>query len=337
MKTKKLLLKFRPLEPYFFGDENSIHFNNSNRYFVSSLPEPSAMTVLGTLRYAVLEQNGLLHADGRYSPEEQQINARYIGENSFRLEQTDPYGMVCSLSPLFLVGPCNELYIKLPLNHRFAGTSDRYIPMALGAPVQTSYGLLRLPAPEELSLKVSLENQYMCVETGLIRDDLFSDFMKVTNNLGKPTDNFLKKNLKLLKPGFSFGVIAELEEGCHLESTLCHMGREKCGFSLTVEEGFCLEDRLQNGYLGRVAKGFSYALGDLVLKVPASYTAFATVQTKNLRYLSTQADSSRIHQSQVLHSVIRAGSVFYCREDLHLYGSDRFGINRIITFGGNDT
>ncbi len=331
---KKYLLTFHPLEPYFFGDENTIRFDNSNRYFVTSLPVPSAMTILGTLRYTILEQNGLLRANGQYTPQEQQENARYIGTNSFRPEQDTPYGMIHSISPLFLVGPDDRIYIKLPLNHQFGSHTGIYTPMAMGEPVQTSYGVMRLPIPNALSVKDIQDNAYMCIQTGEIIDGLFSDHVQVTYSQTLLTDGFTKKSMKRLKPGFRFGVIAQVSSECVLQDSTCYMGREKSAFSLSVREGFDLEEQIQSGYLGRNASGFGYACSDLILQQPPQYSAFAVTHIKNLRYLSTLPATTQISQSQALHCVICAGSVFYQPKDLVLLGSNRFGMNSIITFGG---
>ncbi len=276
--TRKYLLKLRPLEPYFFGDENTIRFDNTNSYFVSSLPVPSAMTILGMLRYTILEQNGLLHSDGRYTQEEIQVNTRYVGAGSFRPDTTDQ-GMIQSISPLFLMDREDHVYIKLPMNHK--SSRDLYTPIALGAPIETSFGQIALPAKGDLKAKdLVKEDQYVCVDTGRVRQNVFSDFLKVTNNLSQPTDGFLKKNMKQLESCFCFAGVVELEDNCILRSGICHMGREKSAFALTVEPGFDLEERIRNGWLGKVSAGFQYALGDLILRSPPAYSAFAMANVK---------------------------------------------------------
>ena len=59
----RYLLRFTPLEPYFFGNERGLKYpgNKSqyqNLYFVRSENTPSQTTILGTLRFLVLQANG---------------------------------------------------------------------------------------------------------------------------------------------------------------------------------------------------------------------------------------------------------------------------------------
>ncbi len=355
--TNKFLVKLTPLEPYFFGDENTIRFDDTNRYFVTSLDTPSAMTIMGMLRYTILEQNGLLAPSGRYSPEAQQRNAQYIGSHSLdptKAEQT--FGKIQSVSPLFLMDPQGDILIKLPLNHKMrqpkkpdepeAALAAVYTPMRMGSVQETSFGSLCLPEPGEFHAKETVRScMYVRAKDGRIlmsgdsiEENLFSTFVKVTNDNSKLQDGFVKKAMKRLKPGYSFAVLVELGEGCVLHDTVCYMGREKSAFSLTVEEsGLDLDHEIRVGLGSRITQGFSYALSDLLLTRPPKYTAFAMTDVTNLRYLTTQAGSTRISQGPALYCVVRAGSVFYHEEDLQLTGGRQFGINHIITFGGNQT
>lgn len=51
----KYLIKLRPLEPYFFGDENTFRIGEENRYYISSILTPAASIILGTFRYELLK------------------------------------------------------------------------------------------------------------------------------------------------------------------------------------------------------------------------------------------------------------------------------------------
>ena len=59
--VKKYLVTFKPVEPYFFGNEKNFAFRGqekqmqlSNSYFIRSEKMPAQTTLLGVLRYLLL-------------------------------------------------------------------------------------------------------------------------------------------------------------------------------------------------------------------------------------------------------------------------------------------
>ncbi len=332
--AKKLLLRLKPLEPFFFGDENTIRFDKTNRYYVTSINTPSAMTVMGTLRYVLLEQNGLLR-NGNYSEQEAKAAALLIGEHSFAPGGDTSYGAIKSVSPLFLMKG-DEIYIKTPLNHKTA--CDKYSPIELGGTFQTSYGSIRLPKDKEFNPKNTVtDGSYVNISTLELCDSVFKDFVKVTNKVGSENEGFMKKCFKCLNADFSFAVVAELEDTARLENSICYMGREKSSFALQVSEGFDIEERIRESEFAKRCEGFSYAFSDIVVCEAVDYTDYAMVGIKNLRYLETRIHNGAVSVSRgaTLHNVISAGSVFYGTLKTQILGNDLFGINKIIDFGGS--
>ncbi len=334
--TKKVLIKITPLEPYFFGDENTIRIGETNRYYVTSMNTPSAMTIMGMLRYTLLEQAGYLKENG-YSNDEIKRNNNLIGSQSFSPEIKD-YGAIKAVSPLFLMNGNDDIYIKCPLNLKLVG--DKFSPIKLSeTEVLTSHGKIRLPAKDEYSAKTTVgDGMYVNIENLSVENDIFSDFVKITNQKYSQEKGFMKKCFKVLKKGFCFAISVELDESATLKNTICYMGREKSSFALSVLDvsEFSLENKLADSALNSTGN-FYYALSDIILNKAPDYKAFAMVNIKNLRYLNTKTDSDgkiSITRGSTLHSVISAGSVFYGEPKLDIYGNDKFGINKIVNFGG---
>ncbi len=337
--TKKYLVKIKPLEPYFFGDENTIRIGEENRYYVSSLLTPTATTIMGMLRYVILEQNGLLQPNGIYNDKQYEKNVEYIGASSFVPGYEENYGYIKSVSPLFLMKG-NEKFIKTPLNHKTSET--KYTALKLNREVETSYGKIVMPAEKEYDVKNTVgDNSYVNIVTGeIVKNDyeknyyLFKPFEKITCQKNSKENGFMKKVFQVLDKDFCFAVIAELDEKVEFANTTCSMGREKSSFALEASSGFDICKEIEDGYIGKNSCGFSYAFGDIVLKEKPNYTAFAMINTKNLRYLQTEGNNTKISRSGVLHNVVSAGSIFYNDNDVNPYGNDKFGLNKIITFGG---
>ncbi len=343
--SKKILIKITPLEPYFFGDENTIRFDDTNKYYVSSMNTPSAATIMGMLRYTLLKQADYLKENG-YSNDEIKRNNNLIGSQSFSPEIKD-YGAIKAVSPLFIMERDNidDIYIKLPLNHKYSMdlngkyTPLQYTPIELSQQsYETSHGPIMLPKQGEFSGKfIVTDDMYVNINNLNICYEMFSDFVKITNRKGASDKGFMKKCFKVLKKDFCFAILVELDESATLKNTICYMGREKSSFALSVEDAsFSLEDKITKSALSKTGE-FSYALSDIILNKAPDYKAFAMVNIKNLRYLNTETkpdEKISITRGSTLHSVISAGSVFYGKPELDIYGNDKFGINKIIKFGG---
>ena len=62
---RKYLLNIKPLEPYTFGDEKGFSFkgaDESGSYIMTSKKMPEQTTIIGMIRYLVLESQGLINA-----------------------------------------------------------------------------------------------------------------------------------------------------------------------------------------------------------------------------------------------------------------------------------
>jgi len=331
---KKYLLRFTPLEPYFLGGENTFRVNQRSKYFAASLPVPSATTVLGTLRYLLLELNGALNSDGKYTPQQQQVCDALIGPKSYCVGGENKFGKLLSVSPVFLTDG-EAFYIKTPLNCKVACLQTNYQAMELGQQqYATSFGCsLRFPLPGNYSAKDTVSEQsYMRLSDGKILNDLFLPVTKVGITKGKPDQAFFKKTYYSLKKGFSFAVIAEFDGDLSAENTFCHMGREKSPFLLqATETDLDIESEIKVSLAARSGTAFYYVFGDTFVQDPFSYSDFALVQTAYVRMLRSDIRNQALNVtcSDAFYQLLRAGSVLY-GDDLHNGFETNMGYNKII-------
>ena len=330
----KFLIKLTPIGPYFFGDENAFRFGEKiESYYIKSLPVPPMTSVIGMLRYVLLEESGVIKVDGNYDKSSREKMNELIGENGYSVELENSMGKIADLSPLFIVDENGGKYIQTPLNHK---TSENiYTPLAMRAEtIKTSHGDIKLPIMEEFNAKDTVGISYMNIRTKKIEKELFLEEERVGINKKKTDEAFFKKMYYNLKSGYSFAFVADIDFA--LKDTICYMGREKSAFKLTalpVEEKYDVINEIQNNF----DYSFSYAMSDLILKEKIKYSDYAMVQTGSVRMLKTEYDAGKlkIRRHETRYNVIKAGSVFMKCPDKDNFYKDAFGLNKIIELGGS--
>lgn len=332
--SEKYLVRFTPREPYFFGGENTFRTGDTSRYYISSLTEPSASTLIGVLRYVLLEQNGLLKTNGKYSPAEKAACDELIGPSSFTVGKKNSFGKLKSISPLFLT--CgSDFYIKTPLNCRASGVGKAYEPFAMSdEAVFTSFGKkMRFPLKDEYKCKNPVSGEsFMSLSDRSIIDELFLRTERVGIAKKLKENGFFKKEYCLLKEGFSFAVVIELEDGVKLGDGLCYMGREKSAFSLSVEKTELNIEKLICECLAKASDDeFYYVFGDTFVEETFEYTDFAMIRTDVIRMLSTKTekDTLKITCCNEFYQVLKAGGVMYAN-DITVSGDTEYGFNKIV-------
>ena len=128
------LIKFKPIDPWFFGNEKSFAFPGSTAesgyrvsYFARSETLPSQSAILGTLRYLMLPHK---KAWKDYSEDEIKQNNDAVGKESFDIdykptesEPTQEFGCIKKISPVFIMKN-DEILIPLPLVHNAKKSDD---------------------------------------------------------------------------------------------------------------------------------------------------------------------------------------------------------------------
>lgn len=325
-------ITLKPCEAYFFGDENTFRIGEEKEsYFIKSLKVPAATSIIGMLRYVLLEQSGLLKTDRVYTDSERAEMSKLIGANGYCVgENENDLGEIKSISPLFIVDEDEVMYIPAPLNHK--SSEKIFTPIKLSEECyETSFGKIRMPLEKEFNPKETVGDWYMNVETGEIVKDMFEEEERVGIDKKNHKDAFFKKSYVRIKDGYSFAFECVIE--AELKSTVCYMGREKSAFIMTVEE---IERDVVKELEDKFDGSFYYAFSDLVITKDVTYNDFAMIKQGSVRMLTSGYKEGRLMISRnAKHlNVIKSGSVFYAESDTKMFYKDNYGFNRIIKLGG---
>ena len=187
------LVKMTPLESYCFGTDQSAPYigaenGGKGTYFIRSKELPEQTTLLGTLRYMILESQGLLKENFDYTPEERQQMAACIGSESFQFisEKKQNFGYIKEISPLFIISPEGHICIKNPLNNK---ADEGYDPMKMtDRTFETSEGPVHLPMQDEYNAKEGYADGYYDLSSGRIYRDLFKKIIITGNRKNRRPD-----------------------------------------------------------------------------------------------------------------------------------------------------
>lgn len=345
----KYLVKMTPLEPYSFGTDQGFEYPGEKKtgkesYFVRSKEIPEQTTILGLLRYLVLQNQGLLKTDFTYTDDERRKMEECIGAESFSFEKdsVQDFGYIQSISPVFLVNKENQIYIRNPFHNK---AKNNYKPMQMEEGFETSAGVISLPKKGEFDAKEWYASGYYNLTTGIIKEnhDLF-DKKIITGNRkneknGSDDDSYFKRELITLNREYSFAVFTEAKE--LPKKTIGYMGKKKSAFLVEAEE---VDDI---NLIGMVESAFSgdsevwyYALSDLVVDKALMYNEFCIVEEKTLRNLETvhKEDNHlrKLKKSEIRYHLIQSGSVFYkeCSVKPQNENCKKIGYNHLVHLGG---
>ena len=338
----RYLIRFTPMESYFFGNERGLNYPGSmsqyqNLYFVRGENTPLQTTLLGALRFMLLQKHGRKPDDfsklkGKEEVEKDKQNGldsvneeELIGKNSFNPEnkQDQSFGVIKKLSPVFLTDTIGVHYIPAPMDHNLAdkekNTDDfvEYAPFGHYKKMRTADG--EKLYTEEYDLKKGVVSGFMSLVDGGIHDDLFSGSLRVGINREEQKDGFFKKEYKCLKNGFSFAVYCDLDEAWENMPETVFLGQGHSTFCVQAERaddhaGIEQETldffRRRHTLVGREKKyTLLYCLGDSFMlpvteedKVKGIYDGllFAVTDTRDFRSMQTTTlkDAARLIRSK---------------------------------------
>ncbi len=102
-ESKTLLIRLRPLRPWFFGSEQTFGAGAQRNYFAQSLRFPQQTSLLGLVRHQLLLQNGFLdNPSGHVLAEKLEDAVLVVGDSGFSKDNERGYGTVAGISPLFV-------------------------------------------------------------------------------------------------------------------------------------------------------------------------------------------------------------------------------------------
>lgn len=350
------LVKIKPLENYAFGTDVKLPYpdpNEDNRkssYITKSNLIPEQTTILGMLRYQLLDYNHLLHSNFIYTKEEKESMDQLIGKDSFQFSKSNQkFGKIISISPVFLIKDCDsktDIYVRNPL-HNAVDEGDHHSFIRMDERMNTSFGSITLPKID--SKTFDSRNKYINIsdvdDNVLVNeDDLFTRSYQIGINKNNKDENddkgFFKQEVVRLNDKFCFGVYLELDDdGIELEKkSVCHMGQKQSMFSIEF-----IED--ENNLLEKIVKKFKneqqcwyYALSDIVITEEMNYSEFCMINKKSIRNLETVIDNKQLRtkRTKKQYNLIQSGSVFYLKNPFDSKKNENcIGYNQLVRIGGN--
>lgn len=354
MGVKNYKVNIKPLELYTFGTEvgakfDGVQTNTRESYIITSNIVPDQTTLLGTLRYIVLQMQGLLNLDYDYDGKESLLKDA-IGGSSFIFGPTvQDFGMIKKLSPVFL-RKVDEIYIANPFHN--CG-KDEYTPMQMMGPVKTSSGDIHIPVKDKVigyDAKEGHGSGYIGIDSKKIvsTDKIFKMHLLVGNqtNHSNPNnkDGFFKRETYSMDEHFCFSLYVEAEEGAFPDKTVAYMGKKQNAFLFTFEETTTtlesFKEQLENRFRESNEEWY-YAFSDLYLSdCKVKYENFAFVEEKYIRNLITTVTekdlTNRRKKHERIHLISRGSSFYKQAPDVEKNcNCENIGYNWIIKMGGN--
>lgn len=267
-------ITFKPVEPYFFGNEKNFVFPGqdqksiySSSYFIRSEKVPSQSTVLGALRYVFLPykwQDFKPDDTKEVKDQKREDNNQAVGKSSFDIEfdGVQDFGIIKKISPVFICGVNDDgqniTLIPGPMDHNIADEKEqeeakkkeqkeaqekdekkkrfKYSPFNEYIGKETTEGS-KLYAVD-FDVKKGLSHGWVALETAELysQADLFESDLRIGINRKHQKDGFFKKEYCMLRKGFAFAVYAELEKDAVPKTECVFLGQGKSAFTLTFEK-----------------------------------------------------------------------------------------------------
>ena len=347
----KLTVTIKPVEHYFFGTENR-RSDDTQNYFLYSLPYPQQTTLIGAMRHLVLlayhkekPKENLLDEKGNIY--DKILAGKLIGDTGFRIGYEGNYGRVNSITGLMLF---DGKTVLMPAEQRkdseskpstfeeiegttfFNGSKVEFIPCLEGYD----------PKEPEISGWISPDGKFFA------NGNLFKSIIRPGNkkkNTGDDDDDaFYKQEFyQLAKRDLCFVVQMDVEDDiqkCLIGKHIMTLGGERSKF--TIEIALSTESKIQVPSL--LGKEKYYQPNQQFIKViltsdayfgndPYKDSLFAVTTTKPLRFLKSSVSETVNHYNRgkskagliasELFNLIERGSSFYfkTKEQLNVWKS----------------
>ncbi len=303
------LCKLKPLEEYFFGGERTFDFDGEKasssaktRYYIKSEKWPNQSTLLGILRYIVLEKNGYLRELEKEDSggEEAKCRDRLIGENGFALSgKVSNYGVIKEISPIFLMDSAEDRWIRTPLNHQVKKDekyNGSYVPMEMSEQqILTEKGKISLPT--SFVAKDGLTESVMNIE-------------KDRNHIIKNVESF--QDIKgVIKPIEKTGIAKNESEDAFFKKVYWHMDESFC-FAFY----FKADDDVHMDKLFKADEGKKDSLSGVVF-LGQGKSAF------NYSFVKTEQDDPLKEMQETINNIGFGNSdVWYALSDVYIEESE---------------
>ncbi|WP_418640441.1 hypothetical protein [Sulfurimonas sp. ST-27] len=289
----KYLITLKALEPFLFGGEDTygtLGDKTNGTYLVKSRQFPQQSALLGMLKKEIMTQAGVLTRKirGEWIDKKDKEDAKKLtGTQKFDIltTQTQDFGVIKSLSPLFLMNEKKSFIKKVDI--------DSY-----------SYkdGLLKGYNP-----KKDIYDNFVSTKTHtkLSSSDIFQPIQQTGNKKNGGDNSLFKKTTYLLRDNFVFAFYLDVD--FELKSSLITLGADRSKFLMQVKES---SDSVQyedkNGYLTLLSDAY------ITLENIAQHCDFAVTSEISFRTLQNKKHVTQHNKFQKSKKVnlYEKGSVF---------------------------
>jgi CRISPR-associated protein Cmr3 len=353
METYNVSVRLIPLEHYFFGDEN-LNTDSTEKYYQRSLQLPQQTTVLGAMRFLLLQT-----ADKKVFDENEIQNRieakKLIGESSFGMNVTE-YGKITAISEVLLWHEKSGFYLPM-----LAWEKEKDINISVAIEQQdnkyffgnnqekTGFALTDYKAKNGVK-------QYWIGQDGKpFKDDIFYEYRHAGNFKNKDNkkeddnDAYFKMCFCRLNAGFSFVFNMNIPDENLVnmlvkEKRIVYAGGERSKFICEIERlsdsnpKRITEDTYKNAYSPYVDAKYTKVIltSDAYTETnPYENTLLAVSYIKKFRFMESKVDTTKAYNNRIkdshitreglkqskLFNLLQRGSVFYFDRGINL---DRF-------------
>jgi len=302
------LVTFTPSDKYFFGNEKGFSFEKGDNgsYFIKGENLPLQSTLFGAVRYLLLPEKGY----GKV-----QEYAHIIGSESLDItEEGQTFGVIKRISALFLCKG-DEWFVPTPFDHNTACDASVYTPYVDYSVIETIGG--QKLYTDSYDSKQGTEHSFMSLKDGHLERSLFESETQVGINRREREDGFFKKEYKRLKGGFSFAVLADIDDNTldgKKGAVLLGQGKTPFTATFTAYSGESLEEKTRvavssarNGCTPYILFLSDCYLGSISVDEIYVKTKFGVVETRDYRTFKT--NGAKVKKGSTLLHLIKAGSI----------------------------
>ncbi len=226
----RYLVTLKPLKPFFFGGDITFgELTKNSNYLVHSRLFPQQTAILGMIRKEILIQSKLLTTKRQGEWVDDKSSAtKLVGDTKFSFNQEQNFGVLKSISPIFLIQNSNRFIKKVDID------SCTY-----------QKGLLKGYDP-----KKDIYDNYISIDTKQTKNmsDIFIPIEQIGIKKNSDKEGYFKKTSYLLKDDFQFAFYIELD--FELQKSFITLGAEQSMFKMDIQKSNQELDYYdKNGYL----------------------------------------------------------------------------------------
>jgi len=339
----RYLIKLTPLDTFFFGQENKYRkklkdnkFVTEADYFQRSAYFPQQTTILGALRYYLLQRAGQIPIT------DSKLATELIGSKSFDAGETKPnFGKISNLSPVYIIDEALNFYCQNPRDLLLIDEKPNYLKK------ETTTFKSNISSENILFFKNYVEKEGL--SNFLVNDDqrlvlpfeykqkeqedgVFIEKERIGITKGKDgktaDEAFYKQIAYSLREGFAFGFTAEIiDETLIDEIGFVSMGAEKSPFKITFtkqnssfDENICLNTEnapkvvlLSDSFISDEhydTKQFLFSLSETI-----PFRFLETTVVEGHKYYSSDPNKGKEMTRSKKFNLFKRGSVFYFKNE----------------------